>query len=350
MMDRVAVVGAGSWGTTVAAMLSDRADTLLWAREADVVEAVNRRHENGRFLPGITLPAALRATADLAEALDGRTRVFMAVPVQFVRSVAERCKPMIEEDSLVINLAKGIELQSLLSPRQVLLDVLDLPSHAVGVLSGPNLAREVVVGQPSATVIAFSAQDVAEGVQSLLTTEQFRVYTSSDVVGCDIGGAVKNVIAIAVGIADGLGFGWNSRSALIARGLAEVTRLGVALGGSPLTFLGLAGNGDLIATCSSEHSRNRRVGVELGKGRKLFDILADTEMVAEGVASTPAVVRLARRFGVETPVAEQVEAVLDGRRAPADVVHYLMARAPTSELHDFPMGTARIPGSPVEPP
>lgn len=338
MVQRTGVIGAGSWGTTVAAMLSERTDTVLWARESDVVEGVNRRHENERFLPGFTLPAALRATADLAEALDGRTTVFMAVPVQFIRSVAEQCRPMVEAGSVVINLAKGIELRTLLSPRQVLTDVLDLPPHAVGVLSGPNLAREVFAGQPSATVIASSAPDLAKDVQTLLTTEHFRVYTSSDVIGCEIGGAVKNVIAIAVGIADGLGFGWNSRSALIARGLAEVTRMGVALGGSPLTFLGLAGNGDLIATCSSEHSRNRRVGVELGKGRKLLDILADTEMVAEGVTSTPAVVQLARRLGVEMPVAEQIEAVLEGRCGPDNVVHVLMARAPTSELHDFPIG------------
>jgi len=322
-------------------MLSERTDTVLWAREPDVVEGVNRQHENDRFLPGLTLPTALRATADIAEAVDGRSTVFMAVPAQFVRSVAEQCRPLIEADSLVISLAKGIELQTLLSPRQVLSDVLDVPPGAVGVLSGPNLAREVFAGQPSASVIAFSAPDLADGVQSLLTTKDFRVYTSNDVVGCEIGGAVKNVIAIAVGIADGLGFGWNSRSALITRGLAEVTRLGVALGGSPLTFLGLAGNGDLIATCSSEHSRNRRVGVELGKGRKLVDILADTEMVAEGVASTPAVVQLARRLGVEMPVADQIETVLDGRCAPDNVVHSLMTRAPTSELHDFPDAQSR---------
>jgi glycerol-3-phosphate dehydrogenase (NAD(P)+) len=338
MTASVGVVGAGSWGTTVASMLATRADTVLWAREAEVVAGLNLRHRNELFLPDLKVPDALRASTDLGEVIAERTHVFMAVPVQYLRSVADRCRPFLSSDAIVVNLAKGIERQTLCSPTQILMGALSLESDVLGVLSGPNLAREVLTGQPSASVIAFDRQQIATEVQALLTGEHFRVYTSTDVIGCQIGGAVKNVIAIAAGIATGLGFGWNSRSALITRGLAELTRLGVSLGGDPLTFLGLAGNGDLIATCSSEHSRNRRVGVELGKGRLLSDILADTAMVAEGVATAPAVVELAQRHGVEMPVAEVIDRVLRGDCSPEEVVHSLMARAPTSELHDFPHG------------
>ncbi len=338
MAPSIGVIGAGSWGTTVAAMLAKHTDTVIWAREPEVAESVNRHHVNDRFLPGLELPGELRASTDLKEVLHGRTHIFMAVPVQYLRSVTDRCRSVVKSGAIVVNLAKGIERHTLCSPTRIIAETLGLPIQSVGVLSGPNLAREVFVGQPSASVIAFAIPEPAQEVQTLLSAEHFRVYTSADVVGCEVGGAVKNVIAIAVGIAAGLGFGWNSRSALIARGLAELTRLGVALGGDPLTFLGLAGNGDLIATCSSEHSRNRRVGVELGKGRQLSDILADTEMVAEGVATTPAVVELAQRLDVEMPVAQQIERVLEDASSPQDVVHTLMARAPTSELHDLPHG------------
>jgi glycerol-3-phosphate dehydrogenase (NAD(P)+) len=206
----------------------------------------------------------------------------------------------------------------------------------IGVLSGPNLAREVLAGEPAATVVALEESSEAARLQLRLTTDAFRVYTSSDVIGCEIGGSVKNVIAIAVGIAAGLGYGWNSRSALITRGLAELTRLGVALGGDPMTFLGLAGNGDLIATCSSEQSRNRRVGVELGKGRALDEVLADTNMVAEGVESAGAILELARSVQVEMPVSEQVHEILEGKQRPDEVARSLMGRAPTTELHDLP--------------
>ena len=211
-------------------------------------------------------------------------------------------------------------------------------SGAVGVMSGPNLAKEIAAGQPAATVVAMPDIELARQVQSELMSARFRVYTSSDVVGCEIGGAVKDVIAIAAGIADGLGYGWNTRAALITRGLAELARLGVALGGDPLTFLGLAGNGDLIATCSSTQSRNRRVGFELGQGRPLAEILADMTMVAEGVTSAPSVLTLAQRAGVELPIASEVQAVLSGERSASEVVQTLMERTPTSELHDLPPG------------
>jgi glycerol-3-phosphate dehydrogenase (NAD(P)+) len=333
---QVAVIGAGSWGTTVASMLSERYSTIVWARESTVAESIASRHQNEVFLPDRPLSSTLVATTNLAGALAGRQLVLMAVPAQYLRSIAERAAEFISADSTILSLTKGIERQTLLTPSQLLREALSRSGcQHIGVLSGPNLAREVLDGEPSATVVAMGDDSEAKRLQLLLTSDDFRVYTSSDVIGCEIGGSVKNVIAIAVGIASGLGLGWNSRSALITRGLAELTRLGVAVGGDPLTFLGLAGNGDLIATCSSEQSRNRRVGVELGKGRPLGEILTDTHMVAEGVDSTDAILELARRLGVEMPVCEEVSAILQGSQVPQEVALSLMGRAPTTELHDL---------------
>jgi glycerol-3-phosphate dehydrogenase (NAD(P)+) len=260
----------------------------------------------------------------------------MVVPVQHIRATTDLIANSIRPDSVVLSLAKGIERSTLMRPSQILADLLPRTAQElIGVLSGPNLAKEVLAGEPTATVVAIADSERARMLQSVLMRDHFRVYTSPDVVGCEIGGAVKNVIAIAAGIAAGLGYGWNSRSGLITRGLAELTRLGVALGGDPLTFLGLAGNGDLIATCSSDQSRNRSVGMDLGRGRTLESIQSGTKMVAEGVSSTPAILELARKVGVEMPVAEQVAAVLDGLLSPQQVVGALMGRAPTSELHDL---------------
>jgi len=333
---RIAVIGAGSWGTTVAALAAERSDTVLWALEPEVVEAVEQRHENPAFLPDVALPAALRATGDAEQAVADRDVIVFAVPAQHLRSVVSRIAPAVPAGAAVVSLAKGIERETLRRPTQVVTDELaHVPTGRIGVLSGPNLAREVSDGQPSATVVAMGDPSAAALVQEALLSARFRVYTSTDVVGCEIGGAVKNVIAIAAGAADGLGFGWNARAALISRGLAELTRLGVALGGDPLTFLGLAGNGDLIATCSSPQSRNRRFGVELGRGRSTDEILADTTSVAEGVASAPAVLALAASVGVDMPIATQVAALLRGDISPADVVATLMHREPTTELHDL---------------
>ena len=336
-MRRVCVVGGGSWGTTFAALACEQAETWLWAREAEVVEAVNERHENPLFLAGVGLPPALRATDSLADAVTGAELVVMAVPAQFIDGVAEVLAAQVPPDRPLLSLAKGIEIGSLRRPTEVLTDA--LPRHdrrRVGVLSGPNLAREIAVGQPSATVVAMADQPSAERIQALLTSDRFRVYTSGDVVGCEIGGAVKNVIAIAAGMVDGLGHGWNTRAALITRGLAELTRLGVALGGDPLTFLGLAGNGDLIATCCSSQSRNRTVGVALGEGKNIDEVVASMQMVAEGVRSAPAVLALAERHGIEMPITAEVVAAIEGRRTPAEVARALMRRTPTSELHDLP--------------
>ena len=342
---RIAVIGAGSWGTTVASMLAERFDTVLWARRSEVAEAISDRHENPTYLAGFTLASSLEATTDHCRAVDDRVLLVMAVPAQHMRGVAERIAPFVRPDAVTLSLTKGVELGTLRRPSEILSEVLG-PGRRdrIGVLAGPNLALEVMAGQPAATVVAIPDTGTARWLQALLNSNRFRVYTSDDVLGCEIGGAVKNVIAIAAGVVDGLGYGWNSRAALITRGLAELARLGVAMGGDPLTFLGLAGNGDLIATCSSDESRNHRVGVALGQSRALGDVLTESNMVAEGVDSTPAVLALARRAAVEMPVAEQVGAMLTGARSPEDAVEALMGRGLTSELHDLRGRRLRPPG------
>jgi glycerol-3-phosphate dehydrogenase (NAD(P)+) len=330
----VAVIGAGSWGTTVASILSGHVSTVLWGRNPDVVESITASHENVAYLPGITLPSELRATTDLADACGPAAVVVMAVPSHGYRSVLEKAVPYVRADAAIVSLAKGIEQGTLLRMSEVTVDVLrDHPAGRVAVLTGPNLAREIADGQPAASVIACRDEMTARELQALFMTNTLRVYTNPDVVGCEIAGAMKNVIAIAAGTAAGLGYGDNTQAALITRGLAEVARLGAALGGEPLTFAGLAGLGDLVATCTSPKSRNRSVGVELGRGHSLDDVLAQSTMVAEGVRSTAALLALAERAGIEMPIASMVGAVLyDGRR-PADLVPELMRREAKPELH-----------------
>jgi len=330
----VAVVGAGSWGTTVAAIVSHNAPTVLWGRNPELVERITVSHENDVYLPGIALPESLRATTDPREACDGAQAVLMAVPSHGFRGVLRTIAPFVGPDVPVVSLAKGLEPETLMRMSEVVCDV--LPAHdpgRVAVLTGPNLAREIAEQQPAASVIACRDEATARLLQRLCMTDTFRVYTNPDVVGCEIAGVVKNVIAIAAGTAAGLGYGDNTLAALITRGLAEIARLGVALGGEPLTFAGLAGLGDLVATCTSAKSRNRRVGFELGRGRSLDDIVADSTMVAEGVRSTAAVLELAARVGVELPIAEMVGAVLYRGRRPADLVPELMLREAKAELH-----------------
>lgn len=336
---RVAVVGAGSWGTTVAALATHNADdVVLWARRPELAETINARHENPDYLAGRPLPPALRATSDLGEALEEAEVVVLGVPSHGFRAVLSEARPHVPAGAPVVSLSKGLEQGSLLRMTQVVLEVLnDHPDGRVGVLTGPNIAGEVVAGMPTASVVAMEDQDCAELLQRLFMTGTFRVYTNPDVVGCEIAGVLKNVVAIAAGIAQGLGYGDNARAALITRGLAELTRLGLAVGGNPLSFLGLAGIGDLVVTCTSARSRNRHVGEELGKGRALSEILAEMHMVAEGVKSTASVLALAERAGVEMPIAEQVHAVLGGERSPADVVSALMLRQAKAELHGIRM-------------
>jgi glycerol-3-phosphate dehydrogenase (NAD(P)+) len=333
---RCAVIGAGSWGTVFATLVGTNADVVLWGRNPEVVEAVNERHENPVYLPGIALDPALRATPDLASACRGARVVVMAVPSHGFRDVLRSAAATIAPDAIVVSLTKGIEQGSLARMSQVIAAELPgVPAEAIAVLTGPNLVREIAEGQPTASVVATPDAAVAARLQQLFMTPAFRVYTNPDVVGCEIAGATKNVIAIAVGAAAGFGFGDNARAALITRGLAEMTRLGVALGGDPLTFGGLAGVGDLVATCTSDQSRNRRVGFEFGRGRPAEEIMAGSPMVAEGIRTAGGVVELARRNGVDMPIAGMVSGVIDGRSAPEDILGAFMGREAKAELHGF---------------
>jgi glycerol-3-phosphate dehydrogenase (NAD(P)+) len=318
----------------VAALVSGNAATVIWGRDPTVVADIAEHHRNTAYLPDVDLPVDLRATADLGAACAGADVVVMAVPSHGFRDVLTEVAAVIAPDTPVVSVSKGVERDSLLRMTEVVLDV--LVGHdpgRVAVLTGPNLAREIAEGQPAASVVACADATTAEALQHLFMTRTFRVYTNPDVVGCEIAGALKNVIAIAAGTAAGLGYGDNTQAALITRGLAELTRLGVALGGEPLTFAGLAGLGDLVATCTSTKSRNRHVGVELGRGRSLDDVIATSNMVAEGVQSTAALLALAARANVDVPIASIVGAVLYEGRRPADLVAELMVREAKSELH-----------------
>lgn len=323
---KIAVIGAGSWGTTVAALAARRQPVTLWARRPELADAINDG-ENPDYLPGFRLPYGLRASTDLEQTVSDVEAVIMAVPSHGYRSVLAEFAQSISADVPILSLTKGIEQESLKRMSEVTLEV--LPSHdqdKIGVLTGPNLAREIMEGQPAATVIAMHDLDTAGRLQEAFMDPTFRVYTNQDVAGCETAGALKNVMAIAAGMASGLGFGANTLAALITRAIAELTRLGVKLGGEPTTFAGLAGVGDLIATCMSSLSRNHRVGAELAKGRTLEEIIDEMNMVAEGVKTTRAVLDLAEKMEVETPIAAQVGRVLNEGAHPREAVLSLMTR------------------------
>lgn len=336
MTARVAVIGAGSWGTAVAAIVAANAPTTLWARRPELAAQITARRENSTYLPGVELPPALSATSSLEDACGDATVVVFGVPSHGFRDVVSEARDFISRDAPIISLSKGIEQGTLCRMTEVVRDVLDgHQPDCIGVLTGPNLAREVAAGQPTASVVAVRDTSVGEQLQRLFMAPTFRIYTNPDVIGCEVAGALKNVLAIGAGIADGLGYGDNTKAALMTRGLAELARLGVALGGDPLTFAGLAGMGDLIATCSSAQSRNRHVGTELGRGRALDDIVSEMNMVAEGVKTTSAVIELAQRHGVDMPLASFVGRVLYEGARPADLVPELMLRKAKPELHGF---------------
>ena len=330
-MTKVAVIGAGSWGTAVAAIAAANAPTWLWARRRELAEQIERDHRNPSYLADVELPEALRGTCDLEEAVTDAEVLVMGVPSHGFRDVLAEAAPFVAEGVPVISLTKGVEQGSLKRMTEVIGEL--LPGRPAGVLTGPNLAKEIVAGFPAASVVALADGGICTDLQQLFSTNVFRVYTNPDVVGCEVAGALKNVMAIASGMADGMGFGDNTRAALITRGLAELTRLGVALGGNPLTFSGLAGMGDLVATCISRQSRNRFVGEELGKGRTMDEITSAMNMVAEGVKTSRAVVDLGSRHGIEMPIAEQVVAVLYDGKSAADVIPALMGRRSKPELH-----------------
>jgi glycerol-3-phosphate dehydrogenase (NAD(P)+) len=330
MTMRVAVVGAGSWGTTVACIAARNCPTVLWARRPDVADEVNAAHTNTSYLPGFDLHPDLRATSSLEEAVGSADVVVMAVPSHGFRGVLAEAAPHVRAWVPLLSLSKGIEQGTHLRMTQVINEL--LPDHPAGALTGPNLAKEIMSGQPAAGVIAMADSRIADGLVPLFHTSGFRVYTNDDIIGCEIAGALKNVMAIASGMAAGLGFGDNTKAMLMTRGLAELTRLGVALGGDPLTFSGLAGMGDLFATCMSPFSRNHSVGVQLGKGRKIDENIAEMNMVAEGVKTSKVVGELATKCGIEVPIAEQVEAVCHHGVSVTDALASLMQRPTGREL------------------
>jgi glycerol-3-phosphate dehydrogenase (NAD(P)+) len=327
---RVAVVGAGSWGTTVACIASRNCPTTLWARRPELADEITVEHTNARYLPDFTLPAVLRGSSSLEETVSAADVVVMAVPSHGFRDVLAEAAPFVRPWVPVLSLSKGIELGTHKRMTEVINDV--LPEHPAGALTGPNLAKEIMAGQPAAGVIAMADARIAHGLQPVFHSPGFRVYINDDIIGCEIGGALKNVMAIAAGMAAGLGFGDNTKAMLMTRGLSELTRLGVAMGGDPLTFSGLAGMGDLFATCMSPFSRNQHVGVELGKGRKIDEIIAEMDMVAEGVKTSKVVGELAEKVGVELPIAHQVEAVCHHGVSVADALASLMQRPSGHEL------------------
>ncbi len=323
----VGVLGAGSFGTCLAMLCARRHDVSIWARNPDIADAINRDRENPEYLTGVRIPEAVRATSDHHEALAERELVICAIPSHGVRDVMARAAPELHEHAIVVSTVKGIELETWMRMDQVLQDVLDPVHHPRLVfLSGPSFAREIAEERPTAVTLACREENYAISVQESLSVPWFRCYSATDVIGVEVGGALKNVIAIAVGVCDGLEMGLNARAGVMTRGLREITRLGVAMGADPLTFLGLAGMGDLVLTCTGDLSRNRRVGIELGRGRALADIGAGMSEVAEGVRTTRAACALAERHGVEMPIAEMVQELIEGRIGPREGAERLMRR------------------------
>lgn len=330
-MTRVAVVGAGSWGTTLADLLAAKGhEVVLWAYEPEVAQDVNRRHRNDLFLPEAPLHASLTATNDVRSAVESAELVVSAVPSHVLRAVMREAAAAVREGVVVVSASKGLEADGYRRMTEVLAETLP-QGTGVAALSGPTFAREVYERQPTAVTVASADAEVARTAQLALSAPHFRVYTNEDVVGVELGGALKNVIAIAAGILDGLELGHNARAALITRGLVEITRLGVALGAQPLTFAGLAGMGDLVLTATGHLSRNRSLGVALGQGQKLADVLARRLSVAEGVRTAQAAVALGDRVGVELPIAREVARVLFEDKAPRQAIGDLMERSLKSE-------------------
>ncbi len=327
---RVAVLGGGSWGTTVASLASANAESVLWTRDPETSAEVNEHHRNSRYLAGFELHHALRATSSLAEAVYDADVIVIGVPSHAVRATLQDVAPLIRHWVPIVSLTKGLEQGTRLRMTEVIEQ--ELPGHPAGVLAGPNLSKEVLAGYAAAAVIAMADSRVATSLQAVFTSRRFRVYTNHDVAGCELGGALKNVIAIAAGMAEGLGVGDNTKAMVVTRGLAEMTRLGVAMGGEARTFAGLTGLGDLMATCTSPLSRNRTVGVELASGRSLDEIVASMRMVAEGVKTSRVVVELGREYGVEVPIAVEVDAVVSGLHSPIEAYAGLGRVAPTSEM------------------
>ncbi|MEU8463119.1 NAD(P)H-dependent glycerol-3-phosphate dehydrogenase [Streptomyces sp. NPDC029003] len=329
---KAAVFGTGSWGTAFGMVLADAGcEVTLWGRRRELADAVNNGRTNPDYFPGVELPANMRATTDAAEAARDADFAVLAIPSQTLRENLAAWAPLLPADAVLVSLMKGIELGSAKRMSEVIEEVAKVPAERVAVVTGPNLAREIVDRQPAASVVACVDESVARRLQAACHTPYFRPYTSTDVIGCELGGAVKNVIGLAVGIADGMGLGDNTKGSLITRGLAEATRLGLAMGADPLTFSGLAGLGDLVATCSSPLSRNHTFGTNLGRGMTLEETIAVTKQTAEGVKSCQSVADLAGRYGVDMPITDTVVDIVHHGKPPLVALKELMGRSAKPE-------------------
>jgi glycerol-3-phosphate dehydrogenase (NAD(P)+) len=329
-MSYIAVIGAGSWGTTLACLLVEKGyDVSLWVHEQDIADEINSNRTNSVYLPDVSLPAGLKATHRIGEAVGKARYVLNVVPTQFIRPVFREASDHLSQDAIIISASKGIEQGTLLTGHSILSEVVN---REIAVLSGPSFAKEVLQKRPTAITLATRNSDLGLLLQEIFNTNYFRVYTHRDIIGVELGGALKNVIAIASGICDGLGLGHNARAALITRGLAEITRLGECLGADKMTFSGLSGLGDLVLTCTGPLSRNYSVGIKLGQGAKLAEVLASSRSVAEGVATSLSAFELSKKCGVEMPIIEQVYKVIHKDENPADAVNMLMNRALRAEF------------------
>ena len=332
-MDSIAVIGSGAWGTTLALLLAGKgALTTLWEYRPERAAEMQAQRENTMFLAGFRFPDRLRVTADIREAVQGKDMLVLVTPSQRMRDNVRLLAPYLGKETILVSASKGIEIGSLKRMTEIIAEELPHTADRVAALSGPNISREVAEGKPTAAVVAAYEQDIAVRTRTLLSTLRFRIYTSNDVIGVELGGALKNIIAIGAGFSDGMGYGENAKAAFMTRGLAEIARLGIAAGAHPLTFSGLAGIGDLIATCASPLSRNHRLGQRLAVGEKLQDILASTHSVAEGVSTTRAAMQLAARFDVEMPITSQLGLVLFGGLDPKKAMPELMMRGPKDEM------------------
>jgi len=333
MIKKVAIIGAGSWGTALSILLANKGiEVNLWAYEEEVFNQINSTRQNKRYLPNITLPSNIQVFNDKEQSIRGTDLVVLAVSSQAVRSVAADISGYMPQDGIVVNVAKGLEVKSLKRLSQVIEE--EIPHCKIAVLSGPSHAEEVSRGIPTAVVSAAKEQKVSEIVQDAFMSPDFRVYTNSDIIGVEMGGALKNIIALAAGVSDGLGYGDNTRAALTTRGIVEITRLGQAMGALPSTFAGLTGIGDLIVTCTSMHSRNRRAGILIGQGKTLDEALNTVGMAVEGVKTCQAAYELAKRLGVEMPITEQLYYVLFEGKSPEEAVEDLMLRSKTFESEE----------------
>lgn len=331
-MSRIAVFGAGSWGTAFSLVLADAGnEVVIWGRREEVCEAINERRENTDYLPGIALPPVITATHDPERAVAGVDAVILAVPSQTLRANLDEWAPVLPPDAVLVSLMKGVELGTLKRMSEVIAEVTDAAPDRIAVVSGPNLSHEIARREPAASVVACADESVAQRLQGLVHSPTFRPYTSVDVVGCELGGAYKNVVALAVGMAVGLGYGDNATASVITRGLAETARLATQLGANPLTLMGLAGLGDLVATCSSPLSRNRTFGERLGQGMTTEQIYASTRQVAEGAKSSSSLLSLARQNGVDAPIAEAVDGVIAGHLTAGDLVTAMLSRDTKAE-------------------